>query len=65
MFRVFIIVVTNSQIENLSFATCIMQLHVSRATKNNSIQHSLVAEDTCSWIRQVTKDNFSSSVLPL
>jgi hypothetical protein len=41
--------------EILSFATCLMQL------KNVACNHYLVKCDMCSCIRQVTKDNFSTS----
>jgi hypothetical protein len=41
--------------EILSFATCLMQL------KNVACNHFLVECDMCSCIRQVAKDNFSTS----
>ncbi len=47
--------------ENLSFATCLMQLQVSYATKNVACNYFLVACDMSSCIKQVAKYSFFTS----
>jgi hypothetical protein len=47
--------------EKLSFATCLMQLQVFYATKKFACNNFFVACDMFNCIRQVAKNNFSTS----